>query len=168
MRPAQHYTARAMAKKDTDKQLFLDAFAACGVIATAAREAGTTRTTVVNWRKSDPEFDEAYREAEEEAADHLEQEATRRAVEGVTRQKMLGSGDNALLVEETTYSDPLLMFLLKARRPDRFAERSKSEISGPDGKPIQTTDTSTALRLQAILEEAKARKDGKEEDDLFS
>lgn len=168
MQPAQLYTARAMAKKDTDKQIFLDAFAACGVITTAARAANTTRPTVANWRKNDPDFAAAFLEAEEEAADYLEQEATRRAVEGVTRQKMLGSGENALLVEETTYSDPLLMFLLKARRPDRFADRSKSEISGPDGKPIQTTDTSTALRLQAILEEAKARKDGKEEDDLFS
>ena len=34
------------------------------------------------------------------------------------------------------YSDLLLIFLLKARRPDMYRERWTGELSGPGGKPL--------------------------------
>lgn len=154
---------------DDQRQDFLDNLSRTGVIAEACAASGIPRSAVESWKRNDPEFVAAFEEALEDAADTLESEATRRAVQGVTRRKALGSGDKMEIVEEVHHSDALLMFLLKARRPDRFADRSKSEISGPGGKPIETNDTSAALRVQALLDEAKRRKEQDAgEDDLFA
>lgn len=145
---------------DETKQLFLDNLAATGVVSEAARAAGfTSYSSLYQLRKSDPEFAEAWTEALDNAADMLELEARRRAVQGVTRVKVIGSGENAQMIDEVHYSDTLLLALLKAKKPSEFAERSKTEISGPDGKAIETNDTSAAARLLAILEEAKLRRD---------
>jgi hypothetical protein len=38
------------------------------------------------------------------------------------------------------YSDAMLTLLLKARRPEKFRERSSVEMSGPGGKPIEVSD----------------------------
>ena len=59
----------------------------------------------------------AWADALEEAADRLEMEAFRRAVEGIGEDRFF-KGD--VVGRVTRYSDRLLMFLLKARRPDRF------------------------------------------------
>jgi hypothetical protein len=48
----------------------------------------------------------------------LEAEAFRRAVVGI--EDMIGSGDNAEVVHFLRYSDTLLIFLLKARRPEKY------------------------------------------------
>ena len=34
-------------------------------------------------------------------------------------------------------SDTLMIFMLKARRPEKYKERRASELSGPGGRPIQ-------------------------------
>jgi hypothetical protein len=153
---------------DIQKQEFLDALAVTGVVAAALRATTASkngervqRNTVMRWR-TDPEFEAAFQEALETATDELESEARRRAYEGVVRQKVIGSGENALLIEELQYSDPLLLALLKANRSDKFAERTKSEISGPGGTAIEMNDTSAAARIAAILDNAKARRDGTE------
>lgn len=35
------------------------------------------------------------------------------------------------------YSDTLMMFILKAKKPE-YRDRVQQEISGPDGKPVST------------------------------
>ena len=155
---------------DDAKQQFLDALAQTGVIGAAiaqvpavSRGAATiSRAAVSNWRKNDPAFEAAYQDALEASADALETEARRRAFEGVLREKCIGSGENARFIEEYVYSDTLLLALLKGNRPDKFAERTKSEISGPGGNAIEMNDTSAAARIAAILDNAKARRDGVE------
>lgn len=148
---------------DDDKQSFLDTLARTGVILDACTAIGCSRSTVTLWR-NDPQFNEAYEQALLDAADGLESEARRRAVEGVVRVRFDKAGN---AYDEITYSDPLLLALLKARKPHEFAERSKSEISGPEGKPIETNDMSAAVRLASLLEEARVRR-AQAEDDLFS
>jgi len=68
-------------------------------------------------RKQDTAFAALWDDALEEAADWLELEALRRAMDGTEegryfRGEMIGT--------ITRYSDSLLMFLLKARRPSVF------------------------------------------------
>lgn len=161
-----------MAKTDIDKQAFLDALAKSGVVATALRVAGIkSRNTIANWLK-DEVFAAAYADAEAEAADALEEEARRRAVVGVVRQRALGSGDNMTIVDEYVYSDTLLLALLKGNKPEKFAERTKSELSGPGGAPIQQDHTAGVARIAAMLEEAKRRRENggtllTEDDPLF-
>ena len=155
--------------KDDQKQLFLDALSRSGIIASACTAAGITRQTANNWRKADQDFDVAYDGAMRDAADLLEEEARRRAYEGVSTLKIVGTGDNAREVYETRYSDQLMLALLKAKKPDEFADRTKAEISNPDSTLRPENAEQSAVRLAAILEEAKRRKDAQgEADDLFA
>jgi len=145
------------AHDDQTKQTFLDNLARCGVISASAKAAGIkTIATIHRWRKDDPAFGEAFDEAMLTAADSLEVEARRRAVEGVVSTRFTKDGEP---YDEIKYSDTLLLALLKAKKPSEFAERSKTEISGPDGAAIQTNDTASAARLMAILEDARRRKE---------
>ena len=78
-------------------------------------------------RKNDPAFAIAWEEAEEMAADALEAEARRRAVEG-TQEPLVSAGrivrdDDGRPIAVRRYSDNLLLALIKARRPPR-RERS--------------------------------------------
>lgn len=143
---------------DEQKQAYLDALARCGVKSEAAREAGVSPATPYRWVE-DEAFAIAQEQALEEAADVMETEARRRAIEGVKREKVIGSGENARFIEEQQYSDALLMFMLKAAKPEKFAERSKSELSGPGGKDLGAVDeTVAAARIAALLDAARQRK----------
>lgn len=62
---------------------FLAALSVHGVMSRAAEAAGVDRTTPWRRRESDPEFAKACQEAIDQAADALETEARRRALDGV-------------------------------------------------------------------------------------
>lgn len=118
------------------QQLWTDAFLAalseCGITSHAAEVAGINRLTVWRRRKDDPEFAAACEEAIEMAADKLEAEARRRAVEGVEEPVYQGG---QFIGTRTVYSDSLLALLLKGRRKKVFAERV--ETTGADGGPVK-------------------------------
>lgn len=101
------------------REAFLKALALTGVVAKAAAAIGMDRSTVSRWR-ADPAFSQAWDEALEEAADRLEAEAIRRAVEGVEEPVYQGG---QLVGTRTVYSDMLLGKLLGANRPAKFRER---------------------------------------------
>src|SRR5688500_8633696 len=67
------------------KEIFLTALAAGHSPATAARMADVSRASVVSWRNTDPEFRKLWDDAVEEGVDLMEDEARRRAVNGVVR-----------------------------------------------------------------------------------
>jgi hypothetical protein len=126
------------------QERFLKALAETGNITAAVELAGTSRTRVYELRKVDENFRAAWDEAENSASDKLEAEAWRRAVDGV--QEPLVSGgkivrdDDGNPIATRRYSDAMLTLLLKARRPEKFRERSSVEMSGPGGKPIEVAD----------------------------
>lgn len=154
----------AHAYTDTDKQTFLDALAKCGIISDALGAAGIkSRITINNWREKDEAFSAAYDEALETAADTLEAEARRRAVEGVVTTKI---GKDGEAYDEVKYSDPLLIALLKANKPDKFADRSKTELTNPDGSFKPENEVQAAARVAALLDAARQRRSA-EEDPLF-
>ena len=97
--------------------VFLHKLCSSGNISAAARAAGRARSGFYRDRRKDPVFASAWAEALEEAADRLELEAVRRAVDGVSEQRFYQGEE---IGSVTRYSDNLLMFLLKARRPWRF------------------------------------------------
>jgi hypothetical protein len=119
------------------RHLWTDAFLAhlaeCGILTDAAAAAGIDRSTVFRRRQDDPEFAKVVDEAIDMAADKLEREARRRAVEG-TKEPVYQGGQ--LVGTKTVYSDSLLALLLKGRRKKVFAERI--EQTGADGGPVQT------------------------------
>jgi len=110
------------------QECFLQTLAETGSVINAVRVAGTSRTRVYELRKVDPAFAAAWAEAEDMAIDQLEDEARRRAVEGVpeplVRAGKLVLDNNGQPITVRRYSDSLLTTLIKARRPPR-RERSK-------------------------------------------
>ena len=111
------------------KKAFLAALTQTGNVSASAHAAGIVRQTAHNWRQADPEFAAAYVDAELAATSLLEGEAWRRAVQG-TRRLRFGQNGKALIdprtrkpYEELEYSDTLLIFLLKARDPQKYVQR---------------------------------------------
>ena len=103
------------------QQRFIKALSKTGSVTKAAELAGTSRTRVYELRKTDPAFAAAWENAEEVAADRLEDEARRRAVEGVAEPLVSGGklvrDDDGQPILVRRYSDNLLLALIKARRP---------------------------------------------------
>ena len=96
-------------------------------LACEAAEVG--RSSHYRWL-DDPEYREAFDLAKEDAADILEAEAKRRAVEGVEEPAGWYKGEAGGVVRK--YSDTLLIFLLKGLRPEVYRERM--EVRGFLGK----------------------------------
>ncbi len=109
-------------------QPFLEALAEGRSVADACRFAGVSPEYIRVRRRRDSVFAADYEAAYTDGADALEDEARRRAVEGV-EEPVFHRGEVVGSVRK--YSDPMLMFLLKGRRPDRFATtRAKVEVDG--------------------------------------
>jgi hypothetical protein len=115
------------------KEKFIEHYRVLGNITSAAALAAIPhRSIVYEWQEHDDAFAAAFREAELVATEHLEHEARRRAVEGVVTETPIYSRTGELLntIIETKYSDTLLIFLLKARAPEKYRERFDVTTAG--------------------------------------
>lgn len=106
------------------KERFLSALRLTGNVRAASAAAGVTRSTAYGQRETDQAFRQAFDDAREEAADRLEQEAFRRAHDGTRRP--IGVNGKTHFIRE--YSDTLLIFLLKAARPQRYRDNHRVEV----------------------------------------
>ncbi len=91
------------------RKLFLDQLEAGSSVSFAAAAADGSVKCFKSWRNADPDFAHDWDEAIEAGTDYLEDAAMARALRK---------------------SDALAMFMLKARRPDKFDRGSKLELSG--------------------------------------
>src|SRR5579863_6501592 len=98
------------------RQRFCSILADGGSVTSAAQAIDVSRAALYKARDADPEFAAAWDEAIESGTDALEDEAVRRAKNS---------------------SDTLLIFLLKARRPERFKDRVATEHSGAVGVSVR-------------------------------
>lgn len=105
---------KAAAKREQDKERakrsFLNVLRVSCNVTGACRAAKIGRRTAYDWREADEEFARAWADAEQEAADALEQVAWKRATEG--------------------QSDRLMEILLKGHRPERYVDKFKGELTG--------------------------------------
>lgn len=113
----------------------LKAYVEFGTVTAACRAVGIGRTTWYYWRTHDKEFDIAVREAEEEVADDLEQEAIKRAKEGK--------------------SDTLMIFLLKGLRPERYKDRRELDVTHHDD-PAETLEKAHKRARERARERARS------------
>ncbi len=109
------------------KSAFLELFSQLGHLGRTVDTLGIARSQPSRWRRRDPEFAQAYEEAKEIAAQNLEDEAYRRAVEGVD-EPVYFKGAKCGAV--TKYSDSLLTTLLKGAFPEKYRERYEHQV-GP-------------------------------------
>jgi len=96
----------------------------------AADKANISRQTLLEWRK-DQNFNARVEQAIERGTDVIEDEARRRAVDGVSKPVYQG-GECVGHVQE--YSDALMQMILGGRR-NKY-RKQQVEHSGPNGQPI--------------------------------
>lgn len=124
---------------------FLERLRELGVITYAVRGLNISRKTAYNHREQFPEFAAAWDDALEEATERLEIECTMRARD---------------------YSDLLLIFLLKAHKPEKYRETRRYEVSGPNGGPVELATPKEQLeRFAELIEKATDGDDGDSEND---
>jgi hypothetical protein len=147
------------------KGAFLAAYVRTASITKAARAAKIERQLHYRWLNDDPAYPKEFEAAQREAAQILEDEAIRRAHEGIvkplvykgrftykTRPKRDENGepirvDGRVQMEEygaplaiREYSDGMMMFLLRGFMPAKYRENASLELSGPGGGAIPLSD----------------------------
>jgi len=106
-------------------EAFFAALAETANVTKACAAIAITRRTAYNWREADPEFAAGWDRAMKAAVLGLEDEAHRRAFEGLDKP-VFYQGSECGAVRE--YSDTLAIFLLKAHNPEKYRENSKVEL----------------------------------------
>lgn len=127
-------TDKVTPKKDT-KTVFIEKLKSIPNVSSAAKAAGINRTYAYKLKSEDADFSAAWDEAIESSTDDAEAEAYRRAVKG-TVKPVFHMGKKVGGIRE--YSDTLLIFLLKAHRPEKF--RDKLQGAGENGEILIKVD----------------------------
>lgn len=131
------------------RRMFLEELSRCGNVSQAAAHVGVSRTTVYKLRQEDEAFAKQWAEAEALGAAALEDEARRRAHDGIDKpivwqgeimhDKVVdpATGEEKLVPRTVKeYDNGLLFKLLAAHFPDKYKRREAIEQSGPGGAPI--------------------------------
>ena len=116
------------------RERLLDHLRAGNTVTAAAGLIGMRRQGIYVHRDTDPVFAVEWDRAVDEGIDVLEQEAKRRAVEGVLKpqfhQGRMLTGADGQPVEVREYSDRLLEMRLKAKKPGVYRETVSVEQKG--------------------------------------
>ena len=135
------------------KPEFIELLRRTGNVTLAARYAGRSRNQVYHVRRHSEDFAAQWREALEEGSDLLDAEARRRAVTGIDKP-VFYKGE--VVGSITKYSDSLLMFLLKAHRPQKFCDCGK--VKHPGATDV-SADKDLEKRIMERLEKMAALDD---------
>ena len=106
---------------------FCAVLADTGIVKRACEAIGVSRQTAYNWRDEMPAFAAAWDKAMRIGISALEDEAHRRAFEGVS-EPVFHQGLECGSVKK--YSDTLAIFLLKAHAPEKYRERHDVATTG--------------------------------------
>lgn len=109
------------------REVFVTSLAGGASITRSCEAAGVARSTAYEWRAADEAFAALWDEALDAGNDLLEDEARRRAVQGVEKPvvamgKVARNDDGSVLMIRE-YSDTLLALMLKAKKPKEYRER---------------------------------------------
>ena len=120
-------------KKDWQTR-FLKALADTACVSRACQRAGIARSAAYSHRLKNAEFAHAWAEVLEVSIELLEAEARRRAM-GEVLEPVFYQGKKCGTTRR--YSDTLLIFLLKAHKPEKYRDNTRVEVTGNDGAPMQ-------------------------------
>ena len=112
---------------------FLAAFAETGVLTAAAQQIGISRGDHYRWLE-EPAYAEAFKEANEMAADVAERELWRRGIEGWD-EPVFWKGEESGVIRR--YSDACLFGVLKSRRPEKFRDGPRTLVTAGAGFDAQ-------------------------------
>lgn len=159
------------------KRKFLVWISTTANVALASERSGISRDSHYDWMRGDPAYRKAFAVAMDRGIDALEAEATRRAYEGVLKP-VYNNGKRAVDVkvdEKGTvvlkdgkpiaipaaireYSDALMMFILRGRRPERYRDRVSMDNRFIDGegkdRPFMLSDIDALTAAADAADEA--------------
>lgn len=141
-KPPKARTNRTRHRARKWQERWLEAFRVEGTVKAACEAAGVGRTTVYEERQANEEFALAWHDIEEETTEMMEREAIRRAAEGVV-EPVVSAGKHVTDVRR--YSDQLLQFMLRARKPEVYSEKTRHEHTGANGGPITFADLAATV-----------------------
>ncbi|MBE3098090.1 MAG: hypothetical protein IMZ44_13310 [Planctomycetes bacterium] len=139
--------------RDRNQARFLAAYGCAGTISGAAEAAGLNRDAHYRWLDEDATYPQRFAEVDRKAVDGLLDEARRRAVDGEVdlvfhgdkqltvpvlgpdgqALKNLDGSERRAPVVRRKKSDLLLMFLIKAKRPE-YRDRARLDMKGVPGE----------------------------------
>lgn len=138
---------------------FLTHLAAKGSVSYAANRAGLDRRVVYRLKASDEAFAARWEEALQIGVERLQDDAMKRALDGVERPVWRG-GKQVGSVQQ--YDNRLLQFLLKAHRPETYGDKSRA---GAPPLPFDLAKRLAAARPRAAAHDAeKAAREAKPEE----
>jgi len=151
--PAARYQTRERAAQ---LAIFLKALSLGSTAKNAAAEAGVGLRTLYRMRRADPllaaRWQAALATPDDAPTDVLELEAQRRAVTGTEKPVFRGG---AIVGHTTDYSDAMLMFLLKAKYPEKYDRTKAANTKAANIKTDADADSagtdSTAGARDALL-----------------
>lgn len=111
---------------------FLEVLSEHAIVGRAARAAGASRSAFYRWRREDAAFAADWEEAVELGISALEDEALRRALEGEEAPVFHGGRQVGVTRK---FSERLLIFMLKARRPEVYGDRAADRRAARDAAP---------------------------------
>lgn len=105
-----------------------------GNVSEAARLCALGRRTLYGWKDEDEDFSKRWDESVRLGTEALEDEAIRRAYQGVDEPVFY---KGVVCGHIKRYSDQLLVQLLRGKKPDVYRERGSLEVTGKDGAPMK-------------------------------
>lgn len=102
--------------KDAKQKAYLEALALTGVVKDACAAVPVDRSTVYRWREGTDGFKEAEQDALKDAADRIEREAFRRAVEGYDEPVIYQGTPTYLYVRDD--KGDIVFDIIKIQQPD--------------------------------------------------
>nr|BDD45126.1 hypothetical protein 14 [bacterium] len=124
-KPSPKRSTRRPFTQEVQERFLIELINCAGNMTLASELVGISRETVRRHKNENPEFSKAYAAAQQEALTALEDEARRRAVNGVEKP-VFHKGEVCGYVKE--YSDTLLIVLLKAHMPEKYKERHQVDL----------------------------------------
>ena len=113
---------------DEKRQEFIELLANTGNVSKCCQALNVSRNEMYRHRRENPEFAEQWEEARETAVELLEDEAWRRAFEGIEKE-IISHKTGFVIGIEKKYSDTLLMCLLQAHKPDKYQYRQRNDVN---------------------------------------
>ena len=141
---------------------FCAALAETGNVTKACEAIDVSRQTAYGWRQDDDVFAADWDRAMQAAVLGMEDEARRRAFDGV-EEEVHYKGDYSHTIRK--YSDTLAIFLLKAHAPEKYREHTRLDLGNADDKPFEIADTQRASRLAGLVALANQRKERDADDE---
>lgn len=110
------------------RKALLEAIAVCGGnVARACKKVRISRSAVYEWCSASKAMARDFEVAAQKGLDAMEDEARRRAFDGVAKPVYQG-GRKVGVVQE--FSDTLAIFLLKGGKPDKYRDRAEIRHTG--------------------------------------